>query len=156
MMQPTRWAGSASWLVGGEALPTTLVEQLEPRLTGRLLNMYGPTEATVWSTTARVNAGVPVTIGQPIANTQIYIVDRELRPVPLGVPGELLIGGAGVVRGYLDRPELTAERFVEDVFGQGGERVYRTGDLARWPTSGEIEFLGRLDHQVKIRVTESS
>src|SRR5207302_2533662 len=110
-------------LVGGEALPPTLVEHLEPRLNGRLLNMYGPTEATVWSTTARVTAGVPLTIGQPIANTQIYIVDRELRPVPLGVPGELLIGGAGVVRGYLDRPELTADRFVEDVFGPGEGRV---------------------------------
>jgi acyl-CoA synthetase (AMP-forming)/AMP-acid ligase II/2-polyprenyl-3-methyl-5-hydroxy-6-metoxy-1,4-benzoquinol methylase len=139
-------------LVGGEALPAALVERVRPRLNGVLRNMYGPTETTIWSTTSVVeNDPTVITIGKPIANTRIYIVDRRLRPLPLGVPGELLIGGAGVVRGYLARPELTAERFVANPFGSAGERVYRTGDLARWLPSGEIEFLGRLDHQVKIR-----
>jgi natural product biosynthesis luciferase-like monooxygenase protein len=138
-------------LLGGEALPSTLVERVKPKLTGVLRNMYGPTETTIWSTTSVVEAGVPITIGGPIANTTIHIVDRHLRELPNGVPGELLIGGAGVVRGYLARPELTAERFVNDPFGAAGDRLYRTGDLARWLPSGEIEFLGRLDHQVKIR-----
>ena len=137
-------------LVGGEALPSTLVDRLRPRLTGVLRNMYGPTETTIWSTTAVVEAGEPITIGGPIANTSIHIVDRRLRDLPIGVPGELLIGGAGVVRGYLARPELTAERFVIDPSSDGG-RLYRTGDLARWLPSGELEFLGRLDHQIKIR-----
>ena len=110
--------------------------------------MYGPTETTIWSTTTTVTPGTRVTIGRPIANTTISFVDQAGRPVPLGVPGELLIGGAGVARGYLDRPELTAERFTDLA---RGERMYRTGDLARWLPSGEIEFLGRLDSQVKIR-----
>jgi natural product biosynthesis luciferase-like monooxygenase protein len=138
-------------LLGGEALPLTLVDRIQPRLNGVLRNMYGPTETTIWSTTSVVEASTPITIGRPIANTTVHIVDRRLRPLPIGVPGELLIGGAGVVRGYLDRPELTAERFVADPFGPVGERLYRTGDLARWLPSGELEFLGRLDHQVKVR-----
>jgi natural product biosynthesis luciferase-like monooxygenase protein len=138
-------------LVGGEALPSTLVERLQPRLGGVFRNMYGPTETTIWSTTSRVEAGAPINIGRPIANTRVHVVDRRLRPVPIGVPGELVIGGAGVVRGYLARIELTAERFVSDPFGTMGDRLYRTGDLARWLPSGELEFLGRLDHQIKIR-----
>ncbi|MDQ6673653.1 MAG: LLM class flavin-dependent oxidoreductase [Chloroflexota bacterium] len=138
-------------LVGGEALPPTLVDRIQPRLNGVLRNMYGPTETTIWSTTSVVESGTPITIGHPIANTSVHIVDRRLRPLPMGVPGELLIGGAGVVRGYLARPELTAERFVDDPFGGDGQRLYRTGDLARWLASGELEFLGRLDHQIKIR-----
>jgi SAM-dependent methyltransferase len=119
--------------------------------------MYGPTETTVWSSCARVGGrGEPaaaVTIGRPIANTEIYLVDRQLQPVPIGTPGELLIGGAGVVRGYLDRPELTAEKFVAHPFRSSGPRarLYRTGDLARYRDDGRIEFLGRLDHQVKLR-----
>jgi len=137
-------------LLGGEALPPALVDRLRPMLTGHLINMYGPTETTIWSTSSKiVRAGQPITIGRPIANTQIYIVDKHMRPTPVGVPGELLIGGAGVVRGYLNRPELTAERFIDNPFGEG--KLYRTGDLARFRADGEIEFLGRLDHQVKIR-----
>ncbi len=137
-------------LLGGEALPPALVDRLRPMLSGHLINMYGPTETTIWSTTSKImRAGQPITIGRPIANTQIYIVDKQLHPAPIGVPGELLIGGAGVVRGYLNRPELTAERFIANPFGEG--KLYRTGDLARFRDDGEIEFLGRLDHQVKIR-----
>jgi natural product biosynthesis luciferase-like monooxygenase protein len=142
-------------MVGGEALPAALAEPLSRRLAdGALLNMYGPTETTVWSTTAKIEPGVPVTIGRPIANTQIYLLDRELQPTPVGVAGELCIGGDGVVRGYLQRPDLTRERFIPDPFaGQanGDARYYRTGDLARFLPDGRIEFLGRLDHQVKVR-----
>jgi natural product biosynthesis luciferase-like monooxygenase protein len=139
-------------LVGGEALPPALVERLRTSYRGTIHNMYGPTETTVWSTTSAIE-GTPkqVTIGRPIANTRVYIVDRHMRQVPIGVPGELVIGGDGVVRGYLARPELTAERFVKDPFGGGGARLYRTGDLARWLPDGQLEFLGRNDHQVKIR-----
>ncbi len=141
------------FLVGGEALPEALASELRERVGGQLLNMYGPTETTIWSTVHPVDAaagGVP--IGRPIANTTIYIVDRTMQPVPVGVPGELLIGGDGVARGYLHRPELTAERFLQDPFRPGsGARVYRTGDLARYRGDGVIEFLGRADHQVKLR-----
>ncbi len=144
-------SGLQRLLLGGEALPPAIVDRIQPHLSGQLVNMYGPTETTVWSTTSPIMApGVPITIGRPIANTQIYIVDRHLRRNPIGVPGELLIGGDGVVRGYLDRPELTAERFVELPVA-GGPRVYRTGDLAHIRPDGEIEFSGRLDHQVKVR-----
>jgi natural product biosynthesis luciferase-like monooxygenase protein len=137
-------------MVGGEALPPAVADRVRPALNGRMLNMYGPTETTIWSTVSEVaRAGDPITIGRPIANTTIHIVSRSLRDNPLGVPGELLIGGAGVVRGYLDRPELTAERFV--TLPSSGQRVYRTGDLARFLPDGRIEFSGRLDHQVKIR-----
>jgi SAM-dependent methyltransferase len=115
--------------------------------------MYGPTETTVWSTVAHIGRGdEPITIGRPIANTQIYVVNRHDQAVPVGVAGELLIGGAGVTRGYWNRPELTAEKFVRNPFGtKEADRLYRTGDLARYQDDGHIEFLGRLDHQVKIR-----
>ena len=137
-------------LLGGEALPPALVDRVRPAMRGELLNMYGPTETTIWSTVSPiVEAGAPITIGRPIANTQIHIVDANRQPNPIGAPGELLIGGDGVVRGYLDRAELTADRFVT-LPGVPG-RVYRTGDLARLLPNGEIEFSGRLDHQVKIR-----
>ena len=137
-------------LLGGEALPAALVERVLPSVRGSLLNMYGPTETTIWSTVSPiVDATVPITIGRPIANTTIHIVDRDLQPNPIGVAGELLIGGDGVVRGYLDRPELSTERFVS--LAGSRTRVYRTGDLARQLPNGEIEFSGRLDHQVKIR-----
>lgn len=143
-------AGLDLLLLGGEALPPAVVDQVRPVLRGRLLNMYGPTETTIWSTVSPIErAGEPITIGRPIANTDVHIVDRALRPLPVGVAGELVIGGEGVVRGYLDRPELTAERFV--TLPHTGRRAYRTGDLARWRDDGEIEFGGRLDHQVKIR-----
>jgi natural product biosynthesis luciferase-like monooxygenase protein len=140
-------------LLGGEALPPALVAGLTPAMEGEILNMYGPTEATVWSTTALVGRrGEPVTIGRPIANTAVFILDRRLAPTPIGVPGELFIGGAGVARGYLDRPEQTAERFIPSPFSaDGGARLYRTGDLARYRSDGTIEFLGRVDHQVKLR-----
>jgi natural product biosynthesis luciferase-like monooxygenase protein len=137
-------------MLGGEALPTDLVEQLAPAVGGDIVNMYGPTETTIWSTTSYVSKkGEPITIGKPIANTTIRILDTNRQLVPVGAPGELCIGGAGVVRGYLDRPDLTAERFVEDPCASG-QRIYRTGDLARYRADGCIEFLGRLDHQVKV------
>jgi len=135
-------------LLGGEALPAALVRKLD--FPGALLNMYGPTETTIWSTTHTVekDSGT-VLIGRPIANTEIYIVDENLQRTVAGAAGELLIGGAGVVRGYLNRPELTAERFIPNPYGEG--RLYRTGDLARYLADGNIEFLGRIDQQVKLR-----
>jgi natural product biosynthesis luciferase-like monooxygenase protein/amino acid adenylation domain-containing protein len=138
-------------MVGGEALPPALARELAGVVGGTVLNMYGPTETCIWSSTDVVNPAVsPVSLGRPIANTEFYVVDRAGHPVPVGVPGELLIGGAGVVRGYWQRPELTAERFVAHPVRREG-RVYRTGDLVRWRPDGRVEFLGRLDHQVKVR-----
>ncbi|MFI9328789.1 amino acid adenylation domain-containing protein [Kitasatospora sp. NPDC052868] len=138
-------------LVGGEALPLPLARELGS-VTARLFNVYGPTETTVWSTCGEVAAGaVSVGIGRPIANTRAYVLDASRRPVPVGVAGELYLGGDGVALGYLGRPELTAERFVGDPFGGPGERLYRTGDLVCWTGGGELEFLGRIDDQVKIR-----
>ncbi|MFK0189326.1 MupA/Atu3671 family FMN-dependent luciferase-like monooxygenase [Kitasatospora sp. NPDC090308] len=144
-------AGLDRLLVGGEALPPALAAELAALLPGRVHNMYGPTEATVWATTARVGADGPVAIGRPLANVRAYVVDPHLRPVPDRVPGELLLGGPGIARGYLGRAALTAERFVPDPFsGEPGARLYRTGDLVRRRPDGELEFLGRLDHQVKV------
>jgi thioesterase domain-containing protein/acyl carrier protein len=138
-------------LCGGEALPRALANQLLER-GGELWNMYGPTETTIWSSVQKIEPGrEPVLIGPPIANTQFYIVDRELEPVPIGVAGELLIGGDGLSRGYLNRPDLTAQRFLENPFLVSGGRVYRTGDLARFRSDGRVEFLGRMDFQVKVR-----
>ena len=153
MLIDSGWSGGPGLvaLCGGEALPPRLADALLDRTTA-LWNMYGPTETTVWSTIALVRSGDDITIGTPIANTTVHIVDRRLNPVPVGVAGELLIGGDGVARGYLNRPELTAERFVADPFStEAGARLYRTGDLARRRADGNIEYLGRLDHQVKIR-----
>ena len=135
-------------LLGGEALPPALLQELHPLLHAgaEVINLYGPTETTVWSTAGAVEPGAPVRLGRPLANTLLAVVDRHLRPLPPGVPGELLIGGAGVARGYLDRPELTAERFVQ----HGAGTFYRTGDLVRLCDDDSLEFLGRLDHQVKI------
>ncbi len=148
------WSGRRQLkiLCGGEALPRDLAEQLLTRC-GSLWNVYGPTETTVWSTVFPVgSAEGPVSIGKPIANTQTYVVDRGMKPVPLGHAGELLIGGAGVARGYLNRPELTAEKFISgEAVGFPPGRIYRTGDLVRYRRDGDIEFLGRIDHQVKIR-----
>ena len=148
------WEGSSRLkiLCGGEALSPELAARLLPKC-AELWNMYGPTETTGWSTIERVQPGKDgISIGRPIANTEIYIVDPRLEPVPAGVSGELLIGGDGVARGYLNRPELTAEKFIPHPFNtEPGARLYRTGDLARYRPDGSIECLGRMDHQVKIR-----
>ncbi|MCA0456388.1 MAG: amino acid adenylation domain-containing protein [Chloroflexi bacterium] len=140
-------------LVGGEALSLSLATRLHERVKRDLINMYGPTETTIWSSTYRVDEPtLNVPIGKPIANTSMYILDAHMQPVPVGIAGELFIGGAGVVRGYWNRPELTAERFILDPFSiQSGARMYKTGDLARYLPDGNIEFLGRNDFQVKIR-----
>ncbi|MBS0151275.1 MAG: amino acid adenylation domain-containing protein [Nitrospira sp.] len=150
-------AGTLKRIVcSGEALSAAVQRQCWARLPGvELHNLYGPTEAaidvTVWSCNPSAPAD-PIPIGRPIANTQIYLVDQRGEPVPIGVPGELHIGGVNVARGYHRRPALTAERFVPDAFSaEPGGRVYRTGDLARYRPDGAIEYLGRLDHQVKIR-----
>ena len=148
------WTGSPglTMLCGGESLPRALADRLLDKGTA-LWNLYGPTETTIWSSLAKVEPGEgPVPIGRPIAATQLYVLDARFRPVPVGVTGELYVGGAGVARGYLNRPGLTAERFLPDPFGQGaGGRLYRTGDLARWRPDGVLECLGREDHQVKVR-----
>jgi amino acid adenylation domain-containing protein len=140
-------------LCGGEALPRDLASQLLERASS-VWNMYGPTETTIWSAISRITShNGPITIGRPIANTEVYILDSYLEPVPVGVLGELFIGGEGVARGYLHRPELTAEKFIPNPFRKGDSeaRLYRTGDLARYLPNGEIECLGRIDHQVKLR-----
>ncbi|MET8582265.1 amino acid adenylation domain-containing protein [Streptomyces collinus] len=134
---------------GGEALSRTLKEQFLSTGT-ELWNLYGPTETTVYSTGTLVRADAPITIGRPLANTEALILDERLRPVPVGESGELCVAGVGLADGYVNRPELTAERFVDRPTALGG-RIYRTGDLARWTDDGEIEYLGRLDFQVKIR-----
>jgi len=137
--------------LGGEALQGPLLRQLRRATNASIENMYGPTETTIWSSTgpARDTDG-NVPLGTPIANTQLYVLDARLQPVPPGMPGELLIGGEGVVRGYHNRPDLTAERFLADPFAPGG-RMYRTGDLVRIGGDGAIHFIGRNDHQVKVR-----
>jgi acyl-CoA synthetase (AMP-forming)/AMP-acid ligase II len=138
-------------MAGGEACPAGVADQWLRRAGRRFFNLYGPTECSIWTTLKECfpGAGTP-TIGRPIRNTQAHILDRQGRPLPVGVPGELYLGGLGVGAGYLNRPELTAERFVPDPNEPGGT-LYRTGDLARYRADGEIEFLGRIDHQVKIR-----
>ena len=137
---------------GGEALARDIADGLVER-SASSWNMYGPTETTIWSTMSPIERGPgTVSIGRPIANTQVYIVDKVFQPVPIGVAGELCIGGEGLARGYLGRTDLTAERFIVNPFVQEpGGRLYRTGDLARYRREGDIEFLGRMDHQVKIR-----
>src|SRR5574341_494185 len=140
-----------SWVVGGEALPPPLARELRARV-GWLGNVYGPTETTVWSTLWPVpRAAAAVAIGRPIANTRVYVLDERLDPLPVGVPGQLYIGGAGVARGYHHRPAVTAERFMPDPYGPAGGRLYATGDRARWRADGQLEFLGRADNQVKLR-----
>ena len=136
-------------LIGGENLPAWLPDEVSKYSQAKMFNMYGPTETTVWSAVKKLEAGVKVTIGKPVANTRIFITSKN-RLQPIGVPGELWIGGDGVARGYVNAPEMAADRFV--VFPQyDALRIYRTGDLARWLPDGEIEFLGRNDDQVKIR-----
>ena len=155
---PRRCASLRQVICSGEALSYELQERFFATFSGdnpKLHNLYGPTEAAVDVTSWECRRGAPgqtVPIGRPIANTQIYLLDPRGEPVPVGVPGELYIGGAGVARGYLHRPELTQERFVRDPFGADAEaRLYRTGDLAHWREDGAIVYLGRLDHQIKLR-----
>ena len=153
MMIESGWRGTSGlkMLCGGEALPQDLADALVER-GHSLWNMYGPTETTIWSALARMERdGQPVTLGAPIANTQLYVLDRFAQLQPVGIPGELYIGGEGVARGYFKRADLTHERFIQDPFGNPDGRLYRTGDLVRYRTDGRLEFLGRLDHQVKIR-----
>ena len=144
------WRGSPSLriLCGGEALGRSLADDLLRRSAG-LWNMYGPTETTVWSTFDRVTRDGPILVGRPIANTTLYVVDELFRELPIGVPGELYIGGAGVANGYVNLPELTSERFLRSPF-KAGERIYRTGDLVRRRHDGRVQHLGRLDDQVKV------
>jgi amino acid adenylation domain-containing protein len=153
-------------LCGGEALTSELAHQLLERCT-TLWNVYGPTETTIWSTIYPVQSAQDISIGRPIANTQTYILDEQLKPVTVGVPGELHIGGMGLSKGYLNRPDLTEQKFISNPFLEAGEigensvdsslvtrpssRLYKTGDLARYLPDGNIEYLGRIDHQVKVR-----
>ena len=154
MLLGAGWKGSRAikLLCGGEAFPAELASQLLSRC-NELWNMYGPTETTIWSTTKKITAiESPMSIGKPILGTQAYILNDRQVPVPIGVSGELCIAGDGVARGYHARPDLTAERFVEDPFSDDiGARMYRTGDLARIADNRDITYLGRLDRQVKIR-----
>ena len=151
LLLDSNWAGQSTlkMLCGGEPLPKNLAESLLAK-GGELWNMYGPTETTIWSSIAKIEAGVSqITIGRPIANTQMYVLNRQRQPVPLGVTGDLYIGGDGVAIGYLNRLELTDERFVENPFGAG--KLYNTGDLASYTSDGDLLCLGRSDHQVKVR-----
>ncbi len=153
MLLESGWSGQDSLvaLCGGEALSRDLADQLLAR-TASVWNMYGPTETTIWSSLWKVDKTRPISIGRPIANTQMYILDQHGEPVPIGVVGELFIGGRGLARGYLKRPELTQERFIPDRFSPTGQgKLYRTGDLAKYSHDGLIQCLGRVDHQVKIR-----
>jgi amino acid adenylation domain-containing protein len=153
MLVEEDWKGSAQLkaLCGGEALNEELARALTDR-TGELWNMYGPTETTIWSTVARVEKNAAVMIGRGIANTRVYVLDGRLEPVPVGVLGDLYIGGEGLARGYLGKAGLTAECFVPDgLSGNSGGRLYRTGDIAKWSASGQLEYCGRADSQVKLR-----
>ena len=139
--------------LAGEPLTSEMVEEIYKLGTvKRVVDLYGPSEDTTYSTYQERRVGEKATIGRPIANSQVYILDKHQQPVPIGVAGEIYIGGAGLARGYLKRPELTVDRFVPDGFGrERGSRLYRTGDLGRYLPDGRIEYLGRMDHQVKLR-----
>jgi acyl-CoA synthetase (AMP-forming)/AMP-acid ligase II/acyl carrier protein len=156
MIEPAAFGTLRDLMVGGEALtPSWIRAVLEAGPPHRLLNGYGPTENTTfttWYPIAEVEKEArSIPIGKPIANTRVYVLDRWLNPMPAGVPGELYIGGDGLAWGYLRRPELTAEKFIPDPFGEAGGRLYRSGDLVCWLRNGDIEFLGRIDTQVKLR-----
>ncbi|HYI11617.1 MAG TPA: amino acid adenylation domain-containing protein [Thermoanaerobaculia bacterium] len=154
MLLDIGWRGKPGlkMITTGEACPRELADRLLP-ICRELWNLYGPTETTVYSALGPIEAGTgPISIGRPVANTQIHIVDRNFQQLPVGVPGELLIGGDGVGRGYRGRPDLTSEKFIADPFSSvPGARVYRAGDLAIWRRDGTLEVLGRMDHQVKLR-----
>jgi amino acid adenylation domain-containing protein len=159
MLLEAGWGGDRGLkiLIGGEAVSQKLAGQLVER-SASVWNVYGPTETTIWSTLSQLHRDATVTIGRPIGNTEIFILDKVLQPVPIGIAGELHIGGDGLARGYLKRPELTAEKFIRRPLNLGpalstdsAGRLYKTGDLVRYLPDGNIEFLGRIDHQVKIR-----
>jgi amino acid adenylation domain-containing protein len=154
MLLDIGWRGKPTLkiITTGEACPRELADRLAP-CCKELWNLYGPTETTVYSALGPIEPGTgPISIGRPVANTQIHIVDRNFQQLPVGVPGELLIGGDGLARGYLGRPDLTSEKFIPDPFStKPGARVYRAGDLALWRRDGTLEVLGRMDHQVKLR-----
>lgn len=153
MLLEAGWQGHANFkaLCGGEPLPSDLAEALLSRV-GQLWNMYGPTETTVWSTCCQIlDARRGLTVGKPINNTSIWVLDAQLQPCPIGVPGEIHIGGDGVASGYFNRPELTRERFIANRYGISESRLYKTGDTGRWRESGDLECLGRTDSQVKLR-----
>lgn len=154
MLIDAGWRGSENLTItcGGEVLPRPLAEALLTR-GARVFNLYGPTETTIYSTMERVRQDTPsVPIGRPLANVRVYVLDAHREPVPVGVAGELYIGGTGVARGYWKQPELTRERFLPDPFaGNPGARMYRTGDLVRWLPDGRLDYLCRLDDQVKLR-----
>ena len=152
MLMEDGWAGDPSLkaLCGGEALPTVVAAELRARV-GELWNMYGPTETTIWSTIHRVAEGGQVPLGKPIDHTSIVVADAALQPVPSGVAGELLIAGLGLARGYLGRDELTADRFVYAKMGGVTQRYYRTGDLVRRARDGRLDYIARLDNQIKLR-----
>ncbi|MBI1390259.1 MAG: amino acid adenylation domain-containing protein [bacterium] len=158
MLLASGWHGEPelnAWC-GGEAMPRELADRLLDRC-ARLWNLYGPTETTIWSTVESVrpvnasNRETIVPIGSPVANTRVYVLDRNLNEQPLGVWGQVYIAGAGVASGYWRRPDLTASRFLPDLFGEPGSRMYWTGDVGRWTVNGRLEFMGRDDDQVKIR-----
>jgi non-ribosomal peptide synthetase component F len=154
MLLDSGWEGNSGLRIfcGGEALNRTLANTLV-NSADELWNLYGPTETTVWSTVEKIEESEEaISIGRPIANTEIYILDANHQPVPAGFTGELWIGGDGLARGYRNQPELTAEAFQEtDIPDVGKKRIYRTGDLARWNRDGKLECLGRVDFQVKVR-----
>ncbi len=150
-MMPDDVPGVKLLIVGGEACPQDLVRRWA-RAGRRMVNTYGPTEATVIATWGDLHPESPVTIGRPVSNYRVYLLDRQMQPVPLGEPGELHLGGPGLARGYVGRPDLTAEKFVSDPFSKfPSDRLYKTGDLVRFTDEGEIEFLGRIDTQIKLR-----
>ena len=150
ILQPDRLPDLHTLIVAGDSCSSELAHNWSKDR--EFFNAYGPTESTVWATVAKVDGSVAPPIGKPIANTSIYILDAHLNPQPVGVPGELHIGGDGLARGYLNRPDLTKEKFISNPFDDGGsDRLYKTGDLARYLDDGNIEFLGRIDDQIKIR-----
>lgn len=147
------WLGKSDLkvLCGGESLPSSLAEELLPKV-NEIWNMYGPTETTIWSTCIKIQPGFKITLGKPIANTQVYILNEANKVCPPGVLGEIYIGGDGVANGYLNKPDLTAERFIKSQDPKIGDRIlYKTGDIGRWLHNGELEYVGRNDFQVKIR-----